>query len=257
MPADNSIYDRLSHTWWEPDGTLNVLRSALNPVRSGYMRGVLVDELGLPLVGLPTLDIGCGGGLLAEEFARLGCMVTGVDPSRASLEVARRHARESELGITYVEGVGERLPFAAASFGVVYCCDVLEHVVDVAQVLVEAHRVLRPGGVFLFDTINRTVRSWLLMIKLIQDWKSTAFLPLGLHDWRCFIRPADLTGALSAAGLAVRHLSGIAPASITAALAAMRARAAGRISMDHMGACMALQLSQDRSSLYIGYAVRT
>ena len=247
----------MADSWWRPDGTLNVLQSALNPPRFGYMRKALTTELNLPLDGMATLDIGCGGGLLAEEFARLGCAVTGLDPSAASLDAARRHAGESALDITYLEGVGEQLPFEDGTFSLVYCCDVLEHVADVGAVVREAYRVLRPGGVFLFDSINRTVRSWLLMIKLVQDWKKTAFLPARLHDWHGFIKPAELTAALTVEGFTVRDLTGIAPASIPAALGAMRARAAGRITMDQMGARMALQTSKDRSSSYIGHAIRS
>src|SRR3954469_7911486 len=101
MPVDNQMYDRLSHTWWEDDGFLNVLKSALNPSRFGYMRRILTEDLGHDPKRLRILDVGCGGGLLAEEFARVGCAVTGVDPSTDSLEVARAHAREAELDIDY------------------------------------------------------------------------------------------------------------------------------------------------------------
>src|SRR5829696_9425819 len=92
-PVDNQMYDRVSHTWWEDDGFLDVLKSALNPSRFGYMRRILTEDLGHDPKRLRILDVGCGGGLLAEEFARVGCAVTCVDPSTDSLEVARAHAR--------------------------------------------------------------------------------------------------------------------------------------------------------------------
>jgi 2-polyprenyl-6-hydroxyphenyl methylase/3-demethylubiquinone-9 3-methyltransferase len=169
MPVDNTIYDRLSHTWWGEDGIPAVLRVGLKPARVGYMRRVQTEQLGIDPSGLEVLDVGCGGGLLAEEFAALGARVTGVDPSVASLEAAREHARERGFEIDYREGVGEHLPFADGSFDAVYCCDVLEHVDAVERAVREIARVLRAGGTFLYDTINRTLRSRLLVIKLSQD----------------------------------------------------------------------------------------
>src|SRR5204862_7488444 len=109
VPVDNQLYDRLSHTWWDDDSFLNLLKSGLNPARVGYMRRVLTDDAGRDPNGLRMLDVGCGGGLLAEEFARLGARVTGVDPSAQSLEVARAHAREERLDIEYREATGEAL----------------------------------------------------------------------------------------------------------------------------------------------------
>ena len=119
MPVDNALYDRLADGWWHESGFLNALK-ALNPARFGYMRRILMEELRVDPHGLRTLDVGCGGGLLAEEFARVGCRVTGVDPSKPSLDAARVHARASGLGIEYREGSGEALPFADASFGLGY-----------------------------------------------------------------------------------------------------------------------------------------
>ena len=100
MPVDNALYDRMADTWWDEGGFLHAL-TALNPVRFGYMRRVLTEELHLSPATLQVLDIGCGGGLLAEEFARLGCTVTGVDPSEESLAAARTHAASQGLAITY------------------------------------------------------------------------------------------------------------------------------------------------------------
>src|SRR4051795_9916918 len=155
IPLDNEMYDRLSHTWWEDDGFLNVLKSALNPSRVGYVRRILTEDLGHDPKRLRILDVGCGGGLLAEEFARLGCAVTGVDPSTDSVEAARAHAREGGLDIDYREATGDALPFADGEFPAAYCCDVLEHVDDVGRTVAEIARVLEPGGVFLYDTVNR------------------------------------------------------------------------------------------------------
>jgi 2-polyprenyl-6-hydroxyphenyl methylase/3-demethylubiquinone-9 3-methyltransferase len=137
------------------------------------MRRALTEDLGIDPGGLKVLDVGSGGGLLAEEFARLGCAVTGVDLSRESVAVAREHAREEGLRIEYQVAAGERLPFEDGSFEAAYCCDVLEHVESVPATLAEIARVLGPGAVFLYDTVNRTARSRLLMIKIAQEWKLT------------------------------------------------------------------------------------
>src|SRR3954454_10087009 len=110
MPVDNQVYDRLSHTWWEDDVFLNVLKSALNPSRFGYMRRILTVDLGHDPKRLRILDVGCGGGLLAEEFARLGCAVSGVHRSTDSLDWARACSREGRLGIDYREATGDALP---------------------------------------------------------------------------------------------------------------------------------------------------
>jgi 2-polyprenyl-6-hydroxyphenyl methylase/3-demethylubiquinone-9 3-methyltransferase len=167
--------------------------------------------LRLAPVGLHVLDIGCGGGLLAEEFARLGCIVMGVDPSEESLVAARAHAADQGLAIGYQCALGEALPFGDASFDVVYCCDVLEHVDDVPQVIAETARVLRPGGTYLYDTINRTLRSRLIVIESLQEWQWTALMPPGLHDWKLFIRPAELQRELVRHGLVPGGLTGLKP----------------------------------------------
>ncbi len=210
MPVDNTVYDRMADSWWDENGFLHVL-AALNPARFGYMRRVLTEELHLAPGSLRALDIGCGGGLLAEEFARLGCAVVGVDPSEESLAAALTHAASQGLAIEYQCAMGEALPFADESFDIVYCCDVLEHVTDLLQVIAETARVLRPGGTYLYDTINRTPQSRLIVIKLLQEWRWTALMPPRLHDWRMFIRPGEVRRALEHHGLVPGGLTGLKP----------------------------------------------
>jgi 2-polyprenyl-6-hydroxyphenyl methylase/3-demethylubiquinone-9 3-methyltransferase len=254
MPVDNLLYDRLAAGWWDERGFLHAL-AALNLARFGYMRRVLIEELHLDPTGLQLLDVGCGGGLLAEEFARLGCAVTGVDPSQESLTAARAHAAAAGLGIRYERASGEALPFAAESFDVVYCCDVMEHVNDVGQVIVETARVLRPGGVFLYDTINRTFRSRLIVIGLLQEWTWTALMPPRLHDWSMFIRPAELARLLERHGLQPGGLTGLKPrANPLRVVRALRRRKRGLLSYAEAVAEMDLGESSDTSISYIGYA---
>ncbi len=256
MPVDNTLYDRFHETWWQEDGFLHFLRAALNPARFGYMKRVLTEDANRDPNGLRVLDVGCGGGLLAEEFARLGCAVTGIDPSENSIEVAREHAALSELDIAYESGVAEDLPFSDASFGAVYCCDVLEHVSDVGATIAEIARVLEPGGVFMYDTVNRTVRSRLLLIKMAQDWSSTAWAEPDLHDAALFIRPRELDHHMARAGLAAKHRTGIAPANPLQALTAMRARARGDIGYGEMGRRFRIKETRDQSAMYAGYAIK-
>jgi 2-polyprenyl-6-hydroxyphenyl methylase/3-demethylubiquinone-9 3-methyltransferase len=258
MPVDNALYDRLSDTWWDDESMLSTLRQGLNPARFPYLRRVLTQTLRRDPAGLRILDVGCGGGLLAEEFARLGCRVTGVDPSRGSLETARAHAAKTGLEIEYVDGSGESLPFADRAFPGVYCCDVLEHVDDVQLTVSEIARVLEPDGVFLYDTINRTTKSKLVMIKLMQEWQATRCMEPNLHDWAMFIKPAELRGYLERAELRpAEEIVGIAPgASPPALFKALRARRKGRIGYAELARVLAMRESRDRSILYAGYALK-
>lgn len=254
MPVDNLLYDRLAAGWWDERGFLHAL-AALNPARSGYIRRVLTEELRLTPGDLRVLDVGCGGGLLAEEVARLGCTVIGVDPSHGSLTAARAHAATQGLAIEYQGGRGEALPFAAESFDVVYCCDVLEHVSDLRQVVAESARVLKPGGVYFYDTINRTRRSRLIVIKVLQEWRCTAMMPPRLHDWKMFIRPAELGRLLEEQGLQPGGLTGLKPRANTLRLIrALRQRQRGCISYTEAIGRMDLGESPDTSVSYIGYA---
>jgi 2-polyprenyl-6-hydroxyphenyl methylase / 3-demethylubiquinone-9 3-methyltransferase len=254
VPVDNTVYDRMADSWWDESGFLHTL-AALNPARFGYMRRVLVDELRLAPVGLRALDIGCGGGLLAEEFARLGCAVVGVDPSVESLAAARAHAASQGLAIGYQCATGEALPFVDESFDIVYCCDVLEHVTDWRQVIAETARVLKPGGTYFYDTINRTRRSRLIVIKLLQEWRWTALMPPRLHDWHMFIRPTELRQELEHHGLVPGGLTGLKPRANPLRLAGtLRRRKRGLLS--HASAVREMDLgeSPDTSVSYIGYA---
>jgi 2-polyprenyl-6-hydroxyphenyl methylase/3-demethylubiquinone-9 3-methyltransferase len=257
MPIDNQLYDRMASSWWDETGFLHTLKAFLPP-RFGYMRRVLLDELKIDPRGQQTLDIGCGGGLLAEEFARLEFAVTGIDPSLESLGAAWAHAREAGLSIEYREGTGEAIPFPDASFDIAYCCDVLEHVADLARVIAETARVLRPGGVFLYDTINRTLRSKLILIKVLQEWRWTSLMPPDLHDWTMFIKPEELLGLLGRNGLRNRGLTGLQPAANPLrSLRLLRAQKRGDISPAEALRRIGFRESRDLAIVYMGYAVRS
>ncbi len=257
MPVDNTIYNRPGDIWWDETQELSTLRTMVNPGRVPYFRTILLDRLQIEPQGTRALEVGCGGGLLAEEFARLGLAVTGVDPSEPSLATARAHAAQSGLAIDYRTGVGEQLEFADASFKIVFCCDVLEHVRDLQQVIAEIARVLTPGGVFLYDTINRTLFSRVLMVKLAQDWPITRFVPKNLHDWRTFIKPSELQAIMARHGLVSRDVVGLKPgANPVAILRGIRQLKAGRLTYGELGRRVAFRASKDLSGSYMGYAIK-
>lgn len=255
---DNAIYDRIPTTWWEEDGFMALLRTSVNPPRFEYFRDVLVDRMRLAPGEMHLLDVGCGGGLLSEEFATLGCVVTGIDRSAPTLAAARAHAEKSRLPIRYLEGSAECLLFADQTFDVVCCCDVLEHVDDLEQVVREISRVLKPGGVFFFDTINRTLRSKLVAIKLAQDWRLTRLIPRDVHVWDKFIRPTELAGLLERHGLPTCEVAGLSPAVNPAvALVALVRNKLGNMSFAELGTTLKLKRSDDLSISYMGYALRS
>lgn len=211
MTVDNTIYDRLADTWWDEEGVLHLTATVLNPARFPYFRDTLLERLGPRPAEVSLLDIGCGGGLLAERFARLGCRVVGIDPSMPSIQAAWEHASRERLGIRYGVGEGERLPFADGSFDAACCCEVLEHVRDPGRVIGEAARVLRDDGVFFYDTVNRTLASRVVTIWIAQECPWTRFLPRGLHDWDRYIRPEELDALLASHGIRSADRTGLRP----------------------------------------------
>jgi 2-polyprenyl-6-hydroxyphenyl methylase/3-demethylubiquinone-9 3-methyltransferase len=256
MQINNDIYQTHGHVWWAEDAGFDVssLRYCMNPVRYGYFKRRLEE---LHLTGQTVLDVGCGGGFLAEEFARDGFAVTGIDPAARSIEAARQHAADNNLEIDYRVGKGEALPFSDGSFDIVACCDVLEHVDDLSLVISEVARTLKAGGVFCFDTVNRTWLSNLVVIKISQDWGFTSWTQPNVHVWEKFIKPAELIAVMSRFGLAHQELAGISPSkNPLALLASLRALKKGRLSNQEMVAAIALCESEDLRISYMGYAIR-
>jgi 2-polyprenyl-6-hydroxyphenyl methylase/3-demethylubiquinone-9 3-methyltransferase len=252
MPVDNALYD--TEPWRDERGFLYSLYM-LTPVRFGYMRDVLLHKLSVDPVGKRVLDIGSGGGFLAEEFAKVGCTVTGIDPSAPSIAQAQVHAESVGLTITYRVASGEAIPFGDATFDIVYCCDVLEHVNDPDNVIAETARVLTPGGVYLFDTINRTFLSKLVAIKLLQEWKPTRIVTTNLHDWEMFIKPNELQAALAKHGLVCREIVGINPTgNPLRALRALWRLKRGTITYAAIGEQIPLTIGRRTPIQYAGYA---
>ena len=258
MPIDNEVYDREGGGWWDEDNPLNILQGSMTPGRLAYFRHVLAERLNLDSAGLRALDVGCGGGFLAEELARLGCQVVGVDPSVVSIDTARGHATEVGLDIDYRVGSGEDLPVSDGKFDLVFCCDVLEHVSDLDRVISEISRSLRPQGVFLFDTINRTRTSKLLAIKVVQDWRLTRFVDVTVHDWDMFIKPAELGRSLHAHRLHIREVVGLAPrASVPGVLLNFVRAKRRRISYGELSRRLDIGQVESTRVSYMGFATKS
>ena len=181
----------------------------MNPARAGYFLGILETRFGSDLSRLRVLDIGCGGGLLTEEFLRRGAHTVGVDMAEGALARAMEHARSGGLTPCYVRTLGERLPFPDGSFAAVLCTDFLEHVDDLGDAIRESARVLTPGGFFFYDTINRTWLTRVFHVGVLQEWRH--LVPPSTHDWHQFVRPRELESALRAAGLEPVETRGLFP----------------------------------------------
>ncbi|MGH2479344.1 MAG: bifunctional 2-polyprenyl-6-hydroxyphenol methylase/3-demethylubiquinol 3-O-methyltransferase UbiG, partial [Ktedonobacteraceae bacterium] len=164
------------------------------------------------LPGREILEVGCGGGLICEELAGRGASMVGVDPSQAALQTAGEHAQQSGLAgcITYNQGYAEALPYADASFSAIVCLDVLEHVRDLRATISEIARVLAPGGIFVFDTINRTLLARIALIWYGEHFPSGGLTP-GIHEYRAFIKPAELRVVLEANQLKIHEMTGFMP----------------------------------------------
>lgn len=254
---DNGVYDSKASEWWQPDSPFYQMKVSFNPARVGYLRRKLLDELRIDPGATAALDVGCGGGFMTEEVARMGFDTTGVDPSERSLQAAAAHARDSRLRIRYVGGVAESLPFEDGSFGAVFCCDVLEHVRDLPKAIAEISRVLKPGGTFCYDTLNRTWLSLLAAIKIGQEWKRWAFMPPDLHVWRMFIKPRELRSLLGRNGLLWMDHRGLAPnAPVLRVLRDLRKRAEGAWTYRELAARIHMVESRVTAVMYIGTAVK-
>ncbi len=210
--AEIMRFAAMAETWWDPEGQFKPLHR-LNPTRVSYIEAIVAGHFGRdmaakrPFSGLKLLDIGCGGGLVAEPMARRGAEVLGADATEKNIPVARAHAAEQDLTIDYRFATAEELAGDGQSFDVVLALEVVEHVADLGSFLGACRKLVKPGGVFIFSTINRTNRSFLAAIvaaEYIFRW-----LPRGTHDWKKFLKPSELAGHLGEAGLEVAAFRGM------------------------------------------------
>lgn len=205
-------FSRIAAEWWNPNGKFRPLHQ-IGPPRLAFIRNAGVQHFARdanalkPLAGLKALDIGCGGGLVSEPLYRMGATVTGIDPSEQNIAIAKGHAGPQDLAIDYRAARVEDLIAAGESYHIVACLEVVEHVPDVAKFVAECATLVRPGGIAVFSTLNRTYKAWLLAIigaEYVLGW-----LPRGTHQWDRFVTPEELEGYASAAGLTAGHFEGI------------------------------------------------
>ena len=206
-PAELEKFSALAHRWWDPQGEFRPLHD-LNPLRLGWIEGLA------PLAGKRVLDVGCGGGILAEAMARLGGKVTGIDLSEKPLKVGQLHLLESGLSVDYQLSSAEEFSVLNASqFDIVTCMELLEHVPDPASTVAACARLVKPGGRVFFSTINRNPKSYLFAV--IGAEYLLKLLPRGTHDYARFIKPSELSRWCRDAGLETIELKGMSYNPVT------------------------------------------
>ncbi len=210
--AEVARFSALAAEWWNPRGKMAVLHK-FNPVRLGFIKEAACGHFGRDLkrldalAGLRILDIGCGGGILSEPLARLGAAVVGADPSTANIAAARLHAEDAGVTVNYRETTAEALADAGERFDVVLAMEVVEHVADVPLFVKRCAEMVKPDGLMVAATLNRTLKSFALAIvgaEYVLGW-----LPRGTHQWDKFVTPDELEIALEKSGLRVVNETGV------------------------------------------------
>ena len=200
-PAELAKFSQLAHRWWDPQGEFRPLHE-INPLRLAWI------ERQAPLEARDALDVGCGGGILAEAMARRGARVTGIDLAEKPLKVAQLHLLESRLEVRYeLASAEEYAARHAGGFDVLTCMEMLEHVPDPASAVAACARLLRPGGRAIFSTINRNPKAYLFAV--IGAEYVLNLLPKGTHDYARFIRPSELAQWCRASGLRILEMTGM------------------------------------------------
>jgi 2-polyprenyl-6-hydroxyphenyl methylase/3-demethylubiquinone-9 3-methyltransferase len=211
-PAEVERFSALAAEWWNPRGKMAPLHK-FNPVRIGYVRDQAAVRFARDakrldsMKGLRILDIGCGGGILSEPLARLGAEMVGVDPSDTNIAAAKEHAAQSGLAIDYRCTTAEELAAAGEEFDIVLAMEVVEHVADVTLFVQSCAAMVKPGGLMIAATLNRTLKSFALAIvgaEYILRW-----LPVGSHRWDKFVTPNELEIAMEQGGLQVTGSQGV------------------------------------------------
>ena len=210
--AEVEHFSTLADEWWDPRGKMAVLHR-FNPLRLGYIKSAACRHFGRDeqrldaLAGLRILDIGCGGGLLSEPLARLGAAVVGADPAEANIAAARRHAAGAGVAVDYRAATAEALADAGERFDIVLAMEVVEHVADLGLFVERCAEMVKPGGLMITATLNRTLKSFALAIvgaEYVLRW-----LPRGTHQWDKFVTPNELEATLHRHGLSVSDETGV------------------------------------------------
>jgi len=205
-------FTAMADAWWDPAGKFRPLHQ-INPIRIAYLRDLSGAHFGFdplsdkPLKGLKVLDVGCGGGLLSEPMHRLGATVTGIDAGDKNISIARLHAEQGGLDIDYRHQLPEDLAGTGQEFDIVLNMEIVEHVADLEAFLEASARMVRPGGVMVLSTLNRTLKS-LALAKIGAEY-ILRWLPVGTHDWNKFVKPSELAHGLRDTGIEITDLTGM------------------------------------------------
>ncbi|WP_010301278.1 bifunctional 2-polyprenyl-6-hydroxyphenol methylase/3-demethylubiquinol 3-O-methyltransferase UbiG [Candidatus Odyssella thessalonicensis] len=211
-PEEIARFSKISSQWWDENGAFKPLHH-LNPTRLDYITRQISyhyfknTDKSPNFQGLSVLDIGCGGGLVAEPLTRLGAKVTGIDASEKTIEVAQAHARLMGLDINYACTTAEALADCGQLFDIVLALEIVEHVADVAAFVATCSHLVKPGGLVIFSTINRTLKSYAIAIlgaEYIMRW-----LPVGTHEWQKFLTPGELGSTIREAKLMINDIRGM------------------------------------------------
>ncbi len=224
-PVEAAFFDRFASTWWDESGPFWPLHR-LNALRAPFIRRLICASfdrdpaMPMPLQNLTALDIGCGGGILAESMARMGAMVHGIDVVKRNIDVARTHASANGLDIHYAHRSAESLAATGRSFDVVLNMEVVEHVADLDGFMAACGSLVRPGGLMFLATINQTALAWLVAIfgaEYVLCW-----LPRGTHHWRLLRRPKEVRDLLAQSGLHIVESTGVAANPFTRRMSLVR-----------------------------------
>ncbi len=197
-------FEGLGEDWWDLSGPMRALH-AMNPVRISYIRDAMARHGAFE--GARIVEIGCGGGILCEPLARMRAQMTGIDPAKGNIGIARAHAEKQGLSLDYRAITAEELVAQGATFDAVLAMEVIEHVPDQAGFVDTAAALVRPGGLLIMSTLNRTLKSFALAIigaEYVLKW-----LPKGTHKWERFVTPQELSGMMRRNGLRVIDRSGV------------------------------------------------
>ena len=211
-PEEINKFNSIADAWWDPNGDFALLHR-LNPVRLKFARDHLCKHflrdplLPAPLVGLDIIDVGCGGGILTEPIARMGGLVTGVDAGLENIKIARHHAKQVGLKINYLHELPEELILHEGRYDVVINMEVIEHVADLNAFLTATAELIKPGGVMLLSTINRTWKS-LALAKIAAEYL-LHWLPIGTHNWENFVKPSELIAGLKSTQVNITDITGM------------------------------------------------
>jgi 2-polyprenyl-6-hydroxyphenyl methylase / 3-demethylubiquinone-9 3-methyltransferase len=210
--AEVEKFSRMSADWWDPTGPFRPLHR-LNPVRLSYIRDRAAAHFARdarsvsPFAGLTALDLGCGGGLVAEPLARMGAGVTAVDADAVAIGAARLHAAERDVAIDYEVGSSDELAEAGRRFDLVLALEIVEHVADRDEFLSTLGALVAPGGLLILSTLNRTLKSLVLGVGMAEH--VLRWVEPGTHDWRKFVKPSELARGVRGIGFSVADLTGL------------------------------------------------